>query len=241
MDMNKKRTLLVALLALSFSWGFTDAILADGEKKEFTEDFFIEECSFANTGANTFFILEVGHKLVLLGEDGKEEVCVEITVLPDTELVDGVRTRVVEEVEYVDGELVEISRNFFARCRETNSVFYFGEDVDIFEEDGTVSHEGEWRAGVDGAKPGIFMPGTVLHGSRYFQEIADEVAMDRAEHIALGVDIETPAGTFTECLVVEETTPLEPGARDIKVHCPGIGLVFDAGIELIEEDSCPEE
>jgi hypothetical protein len=222
------------------SWGFADAMSADGdEKKEFTTDFFIEECTFSNTGANTFFILEVGHKLVLKGEDKKEEVCVEITVLPDTELVDGVQTRVVEEVETVDGELVEISRNFFAICNETNSVFYFGEEVDIYEDGEIVSNEGEWRAGVSGAEPGIIMPGTVVRGSRYFQEIAPEVALDRAEHISVDEEIETPAGQFERCLKVEETTPLEPSSKDIKVHCPGVGLVFDAGIELTEDDDCP--
>jgi hypothetical protein len=57
-----------------------------------------------------------------------------------------VQTRIVEEREAVAGELIEISRNFFALCDETNDVFYFGEEVDIFNPDGTVSHEGAWRA-----------------------------------------------------------------------------------------------
>jgi len=39
----------------------------------------------------------------------------------------------VEEREEVDGELKEISRNFFAICREHGDVFYFGEEVDIRE------------------------------------------------------------------------------------------------------------
>lgn len=55
-------------------------------------------------------------------------------------------------------------------------VFYFGEHVDIYHEDGTITHDGAWRAGQpdgDGlAKPGIIMPGRFLLGSRYFQEQA---------------------------------------------------------------------
>jgi hypothetical protein len=238
--MNTNKTLWVALLTLTMSWGFADAMSADGnEKKEFTTDFFIEECTFATTGANTFFILEVGNKLVLEGEQDKEDVCVELTVLNETEMVNGILTRVFEEREFIDGELAEVSRNFFARCIETNSIFYFGEDVDIYEDGIIVGHEGEWRAGVAGAEPGIIMPGTVVRGSRYFQELAPEVAMDRAEHISVDEEIETPAGDFERCLKVKETTPLEPNSKDIKIHCPGIGLVFDAGIELIDEEECP--
>jgi hypothetical protein len=65
--------------------------------------------------------------------------------------------------------LVEISRNFFATGRKTNDVAYFGEEVDIFNEDGSVTHEGQWRAGQPDenglAEPGLIMPGTFLLGS----------------------------------------------------------------------------
>jgi hypothetical protein len=228
--MNTKRVLWVALLALSISWGFASTASAqDG----FTTDFFIEECNFSITGTNTFFILNVGFQLILEGEDDGEDIHVEITVLPDTEMVNNVQTRVVEEREWIDDELAEVSRNFFARCKETNSVFYFGEDVDIYEDGEIVGHEGEWRAGVAGAEPGIIMPGTILVGSRYFNEIAPGVALDQVEHIAVDVDVVTEAGEFERCLEVLETTPLEPGAEDTKVHCPGVGLVIDGPLELI--------
>ena len=45
-------------------------------------------------------------------------------------------------------------------------------------------------AGIDGAKPGIVMPGSFLLGSRYYQEIAPDVAMDRAENIGVGLTVE---------------------------------------------------
>ena len=80
----------------------------------------------------------------------------------------------MRERETADGELVEISRNYFAICRPSNSVFYFGEDVNIYENGEVVSHEGAWLAGVNGAREGMIMPGTVLIGARYFQEIAPE-------------------------------------------------------------------
>ncbi len=201
---------------------------------EFTADFMIENCTFATTGRNPFFILESGFELVLEGEDDGEEISVTITVLDETFMVDGVECRVVEEYETEDGELVEISRNYFAQCVETGSVFYFGEDVDIYEDGEIVSHDGAWLAGVDGAEPGIIMPGTVLVGSRYFQEVAEGIALDRAEHEALGVTVETEAGTFEDCLYVVETSPLEPGEESEKWYAPGIGLINDDGAELVE-------
>ncbi|NJO13215.1 MAG: hypothetical protein HC872_06850 [Gammaproteobacteria bacterium] len=139
-----------------------------------------------------------------------------------------VTTRVVQEVETADGELVEISRNFFAECAANGDVYYFGEDVDIYEDGEIVSHDGAWLAGRDGAKPGIIMPGgAFLLGSRYFQEIAPDVALDRAEHVADGLEVEVPAGDFDDCVLIEETTPLEPQARGTKTYCPQVGLVLD--------------
>ena len=122
---------------------------------------------------------------------------------------------------------MEVSRNFFAICIETNSVFYFGEDVDIYEDGQVVSHEGAWRAFEDGNEPGLMMPGIVLLGASFYQEIAPEVALDRAIIIKMDAQLETPAGAFEDCLITFETTPLEPYAKDWKYYAPGIGLIKD--------------
>jgi hypothetical protein len=205
----------------------------DDANEAFTDTFAIESCEFASTGRNPFFILEPGHQLVLAGEDDGEQVRLVITVLNEVKVVDGVETRVVEERETKDGELVEVSRNYFAICAKTNSVFYFGEDVDIYEDGRIVSHDGAWQAGTNGARPGIIMPGTVLLGARYFQEVAPDVAMDRAEVESLTRVVQTPAGRFMNVLETEETTPLEPNAEGFKYYAAGIGLIKDGPLELI--------
>lgn len=96
-----------------------------------TETFRIEEKELSSTGVNPYFVLQPGYQLILEGKEGQREVHLEITVLDETKMVDGVHTRVVEERESADGKLVEVSRNFFAISQRTNSVFYFGEDVEI--------------------------------------------------------------------------------------------------------------
>jgi hypothetical protein len=235
---------MVGVLMLAVSAG---AAAAADHKAEFTDEFPIEDCRFSSTGGNPYFILSPGRQLVYDNEacvaDGKcdELVRLQITVLQQTRDVvlvdDGVRrtirTRVVEEREWEDGVLVEVSRNFFAACGTgpLRDVYYLGENVDVYEYvDGEVhvTHPGQWLAGRNGAEPGIIIPGgAFLLGARYYQEIAPGVALDRAEHSALDLEVATEAGNFDDCVEVVETTPLEPGSESVKVYCPGVGLVVD--------------
>ena len=204
------------------------------QEPEYTQSFEISKCDFSSTGRNTYFVLEPGYKLVLEGEEEGEQVHLEVTVLNETEMVDGAETRVVEERELHNGELAEVSRNFYAICRQTNSVFYFGEDTYTYENGQPVfSPDDSWRAGEEGAKPGVMMPGIVLLGSRYYQEVAPDVAMDRVEHVSMSETVETPAGTFSNCLKTRETTPLEPDAEEFKYYAPGIGIVQDETLKLV--------
>jgi hypothetical protein len=206
---------------------------AAAKKKQFTTDFRIEDCTFSTTGRNAYFSLNAGDRLILTDRN----VRLEITVLNDTHDVTlpdigTITTRVVEELETENNVEVERSRNFFALCEQTNDIFYFGETVE------PASIGGAWEAGVDGAVPGIIMPARFLLGSRYFQEQAPGVALDRAEHTKMGLTIadpKDPANPFTDCVEVVETTKLERG-KSIKRYCPGIGLVFDDGLELTDYD-----
>ncbi|MHC5023809.1 MAG: hypothetical protein ACYTGG_07845 [Planctomycetota bacterium] len=233
---------LALLLAAALLWsaGETGAIGAGGGQPEYTTDFPFNDCQFQAHGWNPWFPLQPGHQLYLEGEDDGAIVTLLITVLPQTRRIDfewkgeliSVNTRVVEEREYEDDELVEVSRNFFARCRDTDSVYYFGEDVDIYEDGEIVSHDGAWLAGVDGATPGLIMPGTFLLGSRYFQEMAPDIAMDRAENAEMGLRVVTPAGTFDDCVLVDESSAIEPGTSE-KIYAPGIGLIQDDELQLV--------
>jgi hypothetical protein len=194
----------------------------------FTRNFPVEPGELVSTGRNPYFVLEPGYRLVL--EDGAVRLV--ITVLAETRVVAGVETRVVEERETNAGALVEISRNYFAISRRTNSVFYFGEDVDIYKNGKVVNHEGAWLAGADGARYGLVMPGLPLLSARYYQELAPKVAMDRSQIVSVNARLTTPAGAFSDVLKIEETTPLEPGAKEYKLYAAGVGLVQDGSLKL---------
>jgi hypothetical protein len=173
---------------------------------------------------NPFLPLPPGQRIVLESEDANE--LVRITVLDEVEVVAGVETRVVEEYEEVGGRLAEISRNFFAQTRN-GTVCYFGEDVDIFDEEGNVSsHGGAWRADGEERVPGIFMPAELEIGQAFQQEIAPGVAEDQSKVVALGQETEVPAGTYVDTATLLDRNPLD-GGEDEKVYASGIGLIVD--------------
>ncbi len=155
-------------------------------------------------------------------------------MLNETRVVDGIETRVVEERESEDGELVEVSRNFFAVCQPSNDIFYFGEEVDDYEDGEIVSHEGAWLAGEDDGRAGLFMPGDIKVGMKYYQEFAPGIAEDRAEILSVNDTLAVPAGNFTGVLKVEETNPLEPDEREDNFYAPGIGTIQDETEKLVE-------
>lgn len=198
------------------------------DDKSWVRDFKVDPNELSSTGRNPYFILEPGYFLAL--EKGGERLT--ITVLDETNQVDGVATRVVEERETKNGQLVEISRNYFAINRRTNDVYYFGEDVDIYKSGKVVSHEGGWLAGINGARFGLMMPGAPVPQQKFYQEVAPGVAMDRAEIVSLKETLSTPAGEFREVLKVVETTPLEKGI-EAKYYAGGVGLLQDGSLKLV--------
>ena len=192
-----------------------------------------DSCTFSTVGHNDYFILEPGYQLVLEGKEKGKTFQLVISVLNETRMIGGVETRIVEEKESVGGKLVEISKNFFAYCQETGSIFYFGEEVDMYKNEKVVSHEGAWIA--EGKnKPGVVMPGKLMVGASYLQENAPGVAMDRATIISLRENVETPSGTFTNCLKTEESSALHPGEKEFKFYAAGIGLVKEEDLILVK-------
>lgn len=223
-----KKILIIAATLLPFH-GFAEEANDDGWKDRFP----IEDYTMVSKGdKNPYWGLNPGRFVVLgnIEADGGEFVL--ISVLDETEIVDGIETRVIEEREFEGGELVEISRNFFAMAKETGDVFYFGEDVADYENGEIIGHGGQWRAGVDGARAGLYMPAKPVVGMRYYMEIQPDVAMDRAEIFQVGATVTAPKATFEKCLIVTESSPLEPDDESYKRYAPGIGMIFDDGLEL---------
>ena len=229
----RSRRLVISLMlpAVGFSACGSDSGTSEVDADpSWQTEFGIDDCEPSTVGGNEFFILDPGFQLVL--ESSTERLV--ITVLEETKAVDGVETRVVEEREWRNGSLIEVSLNYFAACGTTGDVFYFGEGVDDYAGGEIVDHAGAWLAGEGDAQPGLVMPAEPRVGMRYFQEIAPGVAMDRAEVVSLSHSLETPAGGFTDCLRTHEGSALKPNESEFKTYAPGIGLIQDQSLVLVD-------
>lgn len=229
-----RAVLLIAVLA---------AIVASGcganraeEALAGTRELDIDVCApqggpFSIDITNPYLPFAPGQQSVLEGPDGSNTGRVQITVLADTEVVAGVTTRVVEEREWINDSLVEVSRNFVVQAPD-GSVCYFGESVDDYRDGEVVGHGGQWRAGEDGHLPGILMPADPQVGTSHKQEVASGVAEDAAVIIAVGEPFTTPAGTFDDTLETRDVDPIGGGV-DPKRYARDVGLVADESLLLV--------
>jgi hypothetical protein len=145
----------------------------------------------------------------------------------ETAVVGGFPVAVVEVKEYEDGALIERTLDYYSQCGD-GSVWYVGEKVDDYEEGKVVGHEGQWQAGEEDAEPGLFMPAEPKVGESFEQERAPGVAEDRSTVVAVGVDVRTPAGAFSDCIKTKDFAPLDKHT-EFKFYCPDTGLVREQG------------
>jgi hypothetical protein len=229
--------ILSAIVSISIIVLFTTTSMnVNAQNESWTNSFNIGDCNFSTIGTNPYFILQPGYQLVFAGIEDNEPLIVTVTVSNETKVVgEGIVTRAVEErtVDSKTGDLKELTKDYFAICEQTNSVYYFGEDVNNYEDGKLVDHEGSWLHDSDNARAGLIMPGTILLGSRYYQEIAPDVALDKAEIVNMNQTVNVPAGSFDNVIKMIETNDLEPGIEEANLYAPGVGQVIDNDMKLV--------
>jgi hypothetical protein len=139
-------------------------------------------------------------------------------------LANGVRARALRDAARENGRLVEVAFEWYAQD-EAGNVWYLAEDVMEPVRGGLRRTEG-WEAGVDGAQPGVVMPGAPEVGMRFRQQYYARKSADRSEILSLEERVKVPRGQFNEVLMLRETTPVEPRASEYKFYAPGVGLVL---------------
>jgi len=179
---------------------------------------------------NPWFPLRPGRVLVYSGvKDAKRALDI-VTARARTRLIDGVRTRIVEDRLYLAARLDERTRDYYAQDRCGN-VWYFGEDTATLDAHGRVtSREGSFHAGVNGAQPGVFMQARPQRRRWFRQEWSPGQAEDAYRAVAYGRHAVVPAGSFRHALRTEERTALEPGVVDEKLYVRGIGTVLELAL-----------
>lgn len=198
-----------------------------------------EVAKFANPAPNPWFPLTPGPARTYEGRnpDGETDRSV-VTVQGPGPTIMGVPTVAVLDEAYEDDLRVERTLDYFAADSEGN-VWYMGEDVTNYrydEDDNLIGQDDEsaWRAGEDGALPGVIMWAEPEVGRSYFEEYAPaNEAMDYGRVDAVGLTLRGPAGTFTDVVKVFDGSTIETDAREYKYYAPGIGTVRE------EEDLDP--
>lgn len=205
-------------------------------------------CAFAPFSSHPLLPFSPGRRLVLEGNESGTNIAVTVTVLDETRTIPvmilgeakNVPTRAIEERRTADGQLVEVSRGFFAQCLETGDVYFFGREVDRYENGVVVGHEGSWVAGAGGAEAGIIMPADFAVGARYFQQTAPGVANDLAMNSASGLTQTVPAGTFTNCVRITVVGSGTNGVPREMIYAPGIGLISERNILKLTSYTDPD-
>jgi hypothetical protein len=215
------RSVLVGIVVLSAGSLFAQR----GTKWQ--SSFPVDKKALGVIGNNPNFPLTPGHQWSY--QHGKDAEVV--TVLNQTRMIDGVECRAVEDREEVGGQLEELTIDYYAIDRGTNDVYYMGEKVDDYKNGKVVSHDGAWLSGVNGATFGMMLPGSPKAGQRFYQEQGPG-AKDRIEIKSMTEKVTTPAGTFENCILVEESSELEKGVSH-KWYVSGIGPVRDDAMELV--------
>ena len=161
------------------------------------------------------------------GEPSREVM----TVTHRTRTLDGAETIVVKDLLYLRGRLEERTRDYYTQDDDGN-VWYFGEDTAELDAKGRVTtREGTWHAGVDGAKPGIFMYAHPAVGQSARQEFLKGQAEDHFAVLRRGIAVTVPFKAFRGALLTKEWTPVEPGLLDHKYYARGIGTVLEQTVK----------
>lgn len=185
----------------------------------------VSNATFVSVVDNPYMPLPVGAKWTIEGQGTDEAIVIQIEVLSETRVVNGVTATVLRDTETIDGELAEDTWDWYAQDSDGN-VWYLGEDTCEYERGECVDTHGAWEWGKDGALPGIVMwADPAAQDQAYYEEYYAGEAEDVGEVVGTGESVTVPAGTYSDCIKLHETTPLDPAISEYKHFCRGVGLV----------------
>jgi hypothetical protein len=173
-------------------------------------------------------------QVIQLGAEGRDKLRFEVTQLPKTHVVrwngKKIDTRVTHFVAYMNGRILEVAVDFYAQA-DDGSVWYFGENVDNYENGVIADHEGTWLAGKDGP-PGMIMPANPRIGNVYRPENIPGLVFEEVTVKATGKTARGPRGPIAGAVSVREH--LMDGTHEDKLYAPGYGE-FRASVASLHE------
>ena len=170
-----------------------------------------------------------------------------VDVVNEIKLIAGVKCIVVRDQVFEDGFIHEATDDWYASAKD-GSVWYFGEetkDYETFKGDNPVRPElvnidGSFKAGREGAKPGIIALAAPHVGDSYLEEFslgnAEDVTEILSTTYAFGHDAELDENVPVElasrfctgnCVVTKNYSLLEPGLFARKYFARGVGTILE--------------
>lgn len=221
-------SLLLAVTAVACNGGDTDRETAAGAPGSPGDTEAINPADFSSNITHPLLPLSSTRNREFVGhqkkdDGGTSEIRVVSRLLDKTDTIAGVNVAVVEVTEHKDGQLLELTEDYYAQHRD-GTVWYFGERVTDYKDGKPVGHEGQWLAGENGYRPGVFMPAYPTVGQEFAPEQIPGVADERAKVLELDVEVTVPAGRFTGCMKTEDRDLLD-SKTEFKFFCPRAGLV----------------
>lgn len=180
---------------------------------------------------NPWFPLQPGSEYRYAGVKDRRMMVDVVRVTDRTKRILGVETTVVHDVVKLNGVPEEVTNDFYAQDRHGN-VWYFGEATRELDEHGnTISTEGSFQAGMNGARAGVLIPGHPSVGLAARQEFLKGQAEDHFKVLDLNAEVSVPFVSSHHALRTREWTPLEPSVLDNKYYVRGIGTVREISVK----------
>ena len=216
-----------------------------------------DQKDFVTSKPNPYFPLEVGYKWVYGGGED-----VEIEVLKETKIIDGISCRVIRDVVRVNGEVVEDTSDWLARDKN-GTIWYCGEEVKDYESfDGDqprkpelVAIDGSFKVDRDGSKAGTLFLASPKKGVLYREEFSVANAEDVAEILTTNYKYGTDKDldqlvpkaladrlcSNADCVVTKAFSAMSPGVIELKYYAKGIGQFLNVkpdSQEVVRLESC---
>jgi hypothetical protein len=218
---------LLAAIALAACGGDDDSGGGASSLPQGSEPVDLNPEDFTTEIDNPYWPMQPGARWVYRESEGGSELRVVVTVTDETKrIANGVDARVVHDVVSENGEPVEVTDDWYAQDSAGN-VWYLGEETAEYENGKVKSRSGSFEAGVDGAQPGIAIPGDPQVGSTFRQEYLAGEAEDFAEVLSTDAKARVPVGSFDGVLNTKDVNPLEkPRPVEHKFYAKGVGPVL---------------
>ena len=188
-----------------------------------------QSSAFSNPAeiSNQYVPWEKGGRWIYEGEQAGKPQLIEIAVTPSTKTIDwngdAIESVVVRRRGWVDGILKQEAHDYYAQ-KDDGSVWAMGEQVDNFKAEKLFDHSGSWLAGVDGATPGLVMPGNPqVKNASITEDVIGLVDAGSYEVLSRTESVTTPAGQVDNGLLLGAT---QANSAAESLFVPQIGAVL---------------